>query len=222
MSRSVHPLARRLAAIGPLVCALLGALAPACRKGPTYDDAPIARDDRPKAIKKAEPKVDYDREDVCKRLASKTDAKSLPEDEAASLRELCLSSLAALKGRDRKEYDCRSKCIMSAPDIGAIELCQRRCWLDRIDDICRHAVGSQEKSNDGGVVDDAQKACVEKLERMQKKDPARFDCTQRCLLVENGKDESLLCDDRCDPKNAGKSFGDAGSDADVDEPEPEP
>lgn len=213
MPRSGPPPARRPRALALAAALVVCALEPACRKAPTYDDAPIAREDRPRATKKDEPKVDYDRDEVCKRLAERTDTKSLPEDEQAELRELCLSSLKALEGRDRKGFDCRCKCILAAPDIGAIELCQRRCVLGRIEEVCRHAVGSQEKSNDGGVVDDAQKACVEKLERLQKKDEARFDCTQRCLLLANGKDESLLCDDRCDPKNAGKTFGDAGPDA---------
>lgn len=215
MSRPHRTLAGHLAwpaSVATLIVA--AALAPACRKGPTYDDSPIARDDRPRATKKDEPKVDYDREEICKRLAKVTGTKALPEDEEAAHRELCLQSLEALEGRDRKEYDCRCKCVVAAPDVGAIELCQRRCALDSIEEVCRHAVGSQEKSNDGGVVDEAQKTCVEKLERLQKKDEPRFDCTTRCLMLADGKDESLLCDDRCDPKNAGKKFGDAGADAD--------
>src|SRR5207247_1857424 len=99
-----------------------------------------------------------------------------------ALREICLSSLDALKARNRKELDCRCKCILAAPDIGAIELCQRKCLLDSIEEVCHHAVGSQEKSNDAGVVDDAQKVCVEKLSKMKKKDEPRFDCLRRCLL----------------------------------------
>ncbi|MEO7094345.1 MAG: hypothetical protein ABI175_13905 [Polyangiales bacterium] len=217
MPRPVLPIARQLVALAPLAAAsLLVALAPACRKGPTYDDAPIGREDRPRAIKKDEPKVEYDRGEVCKRLATVTDAGSLPADEQAGLSDICLSSLAALKGRDRKEFDCRCKCIMNAADIGAIELCQRGCALDSIEEICRHAVGSQEKSNDAGVVDGAHKLCVERLERLKKKDEPRFDCTRRCLMTANGKNESLFCDDRCDPANAGKTFGDAGTDADAE------
>jgi hypothetical protein len=201
--------ASALAAAGWLV--LCAAVAPACKR-PSSDDVDITRDDRPKATKKEPEKVEYDRTAVCRRLGELTDAGALSEDEQAEQRELCLNGLAAVKARDRVEFDCRCKCILEAPDLTGIEQCQARCLLRSLEAVCDHAAGLETSTNDADVLADAQKKCVEQLKLYKEADRPRYVCLSKCLFAAKEKPDALACADACDPSVAKT---DAGSDADA-------
>ena len=187
------------------VLSLLSLLsATGCEKKRTYDDAPIARDDRKK--KAHEPPETFDLEKIC---ASLVDLPSAGVDatQKSDLREMCRSSLVSLQKAHPDEYACRCKCIQAAGDLFAVERCTRYCSAEDPERVCDHVVGVENDSSDAGVVADAHDQCVKELKRLHEKDPARWTCTVRCLVGATAKDDALACNAKC---GGGTVVGDAG------------
>lgn len=189
-----------------LVLSLLGAAsAAACEKKPTYDDAPIARNDRKK--KAAEPPETFDVEKLCTQLVDLPSA-GIDATQKSDLREMCRTSLAGVQKAHPDEYACRCRCIRSAGDVFAVERCTRYCSAEDPERVCDHVVGVENDTNDAGVYDDAHDECVKGLKKLHETDMARWSCTVRCLVAATAKDDALACNPRC----SGTPMMDAGTD----------
>lgn len=212
---------RRLPAIVASVASL--SLLAACTKKRTYDDAPIAREDRKK--KSAEPPETFDVDAICGQLVDLSGA-AIDATQKPDLREMCRKGLIALEKDRPGEFVCRCTCIRSAGDLSAVERCERYCIADDPERVCAHVVGVLQDTNDAGGIEHSTHECVGDLKKLHDSDLPRWSCSVRCLVSATSKEDTFACASRCkatssssgESKPPAVGAGDAGSDGDPGKP----